>query len=199
MVESERTCSIEGCDARVVGWGWCIKHYRRWQAHGNPLTIVNIIGDDAARFATKIEVQPNGCHRWISPPDKDGYGRFGAGGKTYRAHIYAWVQEHGPLPDGLQLDHVCHNTDPDCPGGRACLHRLCVNIDHLALGTTRDNLRASRHTIASKNAAKTHCKRGHEFTPENTMRVKDGRYRACRTCYRNQSREWHRRRRARPA
>ena len=33
---SKRTCSIDGCDKPVVGWGWCTKHWQNWRKHGSP-------------------------------------------------------------------------------------------------------------------------------------------------------------------
>jgi hypothetical protein len=101
----------------------------------------------------------------------------------------------GPIPDGYDLDHLCHTSAPDCRQGRRCQHRACCNPAHLEPVTSRENtLRGS--SVVALNAAKTHCQRGHEFTPENTYpaQARPGVIgRGCRTC----RREYMRLRRAR--
>ena len=56
------------------------------------------------------------------------------------AHVVAYEFTVGPVPDGLDLDHMCHNADPTCPGGRACLHRRCCNPGHLLPSTRSENM-----------------------------------------------------------
>lgn len=200
-LRSRPPCSIEGCEKPVYSGGLCVKHFRRLQAHDDPLVVTNIVGDDAARFASKYEVQPDGCWRWTSPPDEDNYGRFGADGVTYRAHVYAWIQENGPLPEGMTVDHECHNlaaARKECTGGVTCVHRLCVNPAHLIARSIGDNMRASATSVVSVNLAKTHCPEGHEFTEANTLwvRTKRGGWaRVCLICKRAHDREWQRRKR----
>ena len=82
--------------------------------------------------------------------------RYAPGGKL--AHRAAWEAEHGPIPPGAVVDHTCHNTDPDCPGGNSCPHRACVNLEHLALSTPGQNVRdgfAGRGTCKSGRHERT--------------------------------------------
>ena len=96
-----------------------------------------------ARFVVKTET----C--WIWQGKKDyGYGRVGMNGTHHRAHRLIYEALKGPIPEGLQLDHLCRN-------------RSCVNPNHLEPVTGAQNCRRG---IGSK----THCKHGHEFTEENT-------------------------------
>lgn len=122
---------------------------------------------------------PTGCWPWRGILNEDGYGRFGKVART--AHRAVYEELVGPIPEGLNIDHFCHTCDPDCIGGRECLHRRCVNPSHLQAVTQRENLLRSHRTMPYVNAAKTHCPFGHEYTPENTYRYRDLR-RECRTC-----------------
>jgi hypothetical protein len=114
------------------------------------------------------------CLIWQGAKDAKGYGKTGfvINGikKNWMVHRLEWTKKNGPIPDGLMIDHRCRN-------------RACANPLHLRLVTSRQN--ALENNIGGKaaiNAAKTHCYRGHEFTPENTRRDKNG-DRQCRTCY----------------
>ena len=57
---------------------------------------------------------------------QQGYGKRLINGKTKMHHRFVWEEHHGPIPKGLIIRHLCHNTS-------------CVNIDHLAIGTHKDN------------------------------------------------------------
>ena len=131
------------------------------------------------RFWAKVD-RGSGCWIWTGYTDRDGYGLFVlAPGRTVRAHRFAFELEHGQdrLPKGEPLDHLCH--DPrTCTGGPGCPHRPCVRPSHLKLTTIREN--GSR----SIQKAKTHCKRGHEFTEANTY-VKGNGTRMCRACHKD--------------
>jgi hypothetical protein len=94
------------------------------------------------RFLAKIVAGPNGCAIWTAKTNERGYGRFHPErGHGVGAHRFAYELLIGPIPDGLQLDHVCHNRDTACPGGVVCLHRRCVNPWHLQPVSHAENVR----------------------------------------------------------
>lgn len=130
----------------------------------------------AERFASKI-IKGDGCWLWSGARQAGGYGRFMVSSSPRvlaLAHRFSYEQAHGPIADDLTIDHLCRNTS-------------CVNPDHLEPVTRELNsLRGSR------NAAKTHCDSGHEFTLENTY-VAPSRplVRACRACRKVASAERH--------
>lgn len=97
-------------------------------------------------------IQENGCWEWIGGHTRHGYGSLvPPGGAPVLAHRHFYLLHKGQIPTGLQLDHLCRN-------------RGCVNPDHLEAVTSREN------SLRGANRAKTHCKRGHEFTEANTIR-----------------------------
>jgi hypothetical protein len=112
------------------------------------------------------------CWIWTAGVTSNGYGRIRVGGADLRAHRHAYEVFVGPIPDGLVIDHLCRTP-------------LCVNPSHLEPVTVRENtLRGVGRT--ARNAAKTHCLRGHEFTPENTYWYRGGRH--CMECRRARKR-----------
>lgn len=138
-------------------------HYRRWRLYGStdyprPLEV---------RFFEKVawsEQRYNGtrCLVWTAATAPGGYGRLHdrAVGRNIRSHRWLYDRWFGPIPDGLDLDHLCRNT-------------ACVNPAHLEPVTRKEN---TVRGIWSR----THCINGHELTPENT--IVRGRSRRCRTC-----------------
>lgn len=132
------------------------------------------------RFMEKINVQESGCWIWTGSTFWSGYGNFN-GQLAHRASYELFV---GPIPAGMQLDHVCH--DETCRGGTSCLHRRCVRPVHLRVATNRENVLRGNSPPAL-NAAKTHCRRGHEFTHENT-RIETSGSRRCLKCARLRNR-----------
>lgn len=120
------------------------------------------------------------CWAWTGSRLTAGYGRIKHAGRTYRAHRVAYELAIGPIPDGLHLDHLCHTRDVACPGGNTCPHRGCVNPAHLEPVTPAVNTMRGRG-LGARNAAKTHCGKGHEFTDENTQLTAKG-GRRCKAC-----------------
>ena len=105
-----------------------------------------------------------------------GYGRLTVGGRTYLAHRLIWEQEHGAIPDGLVVMHSCDNPS-------------CISIEHLSIGTLRDNSRDMAAKGRAPGQQKTECPKGHAYTPENTMKSRGQRY--CRECNRAAYRRWY--------
>ena len=179
---AKRTCSIEGCERKHYGRGWCAMHWQRWHKHGDPLAggTPHLRWPDS--LLQRMEPQPNGCIYLVGVALTDqGYGRVTYPGGSL-AHRAAWEYFVGPIPEGMTVGHKCHDAS-DCNEGDRCRHRQCVNVEHLALESLGENVLASRNTLGSIAAAKTHCVHGHEFTEENTYRCPSGK-RECRTCRR---------------
>lgn len=135
------------------------------------------------RIAEKIHVTDDGCWRWTACTDRSGYGGVGWAGRRWIAHRLVYTLLFGPIPDGMDLDHLCHNRDSTCPGGPSCRHRACVNPEHCEPATRRRNLRRGR----SANRDRTHCKHGHRFTRETTYvftNSSGGQSRQCLVCKR---------------
>lgn len=189
-------CYADGCDKPPSSKGLCLLHYDRFRANGDP----NVVQVDARpateRWKDLYEVTALGyltpCWLWNGRIGVQGYGRIkdrrkATGVTEPLAHRFVYEQVVGPIPPGLSLDHRCHNIDKACNSGPSCVHRRCVNPDHLEPVSTETNLFRGR-TPASINAAKTHCIHGHEFTPKNTNIGRDGK-RQCRACMARRTRE----------
>lgn len=145
------------------------------------------------RLFSRVVAGRNGCVIWTGTQNpRNGYGQIAYGGKVEYTHRTAYMLAKGEIPEGLVIDHACHNRDLDCPGGN-CIHHLCVNPHHLDAVTPSENRIRSPHTKGDLRSLMTHCRNGHEFTPPNTF-TRRGR-RACRTCRNNYQRKYAARKR----
>ena len=178
---------------------------------GQPTTLARNTNSKTGAVAGKPQRYVAGHQRRISPVDyivdpetgcwiyQQHIGKWGYGIKRCprrkrqtAAHIVYWEAVNGPVPEGMVLDHECHNRDLTCPGGRTdCMHRRCVNPDHVRAVTEQVNILAGR-SIPAANAVKEFCDHGHEFTPMNTYHRPDRTGRQCRACKRNRDAEYRR-------
>lgn len=161
-------CSVDGCERVSRARGWCDMHWQRWRKRGTT--------DLPARRPYYLPGE-NGCWIWQRELDTKGYGmyRLRGGKRVKRAHRWVYEQYRGPIPAGLELDHLCRVP-------------ACVNPDHLEPVTHAENVR--RGMAPSAITRRTNrCKRGHELTPDNTVQRKD--WRTCRTCLRASHRRYY--------
>lgn len=124
----------------------------------------------AERFWSRVD-RSGACWLWTAGRNNYGYGAFyPSKGNQVLAHRFAYELLVGPIPEGLQIDHVCRV-------------RACVNPEHLECVTSKENtLRGVSPSALC--AAKTHCPRGHEYDEANTRLYRGKRYcRACRVIY----------------
>lgn len=140
------------------------------------------------RFWANVDVRSRDeCWEWIGPLAINGYGKASVAGKTFAAHRYAYAAWYSDelTPDRFVL-HQCDN-------------RKCVNPHHLRLGSHQENMREAAERGRMKYSGVTHCKNGHEFTPENTYLWQKTGQRQCRACKdaakkRHVSKSWYRER-----
>jgi hypothetical protein len=121
------------------------------------------------------------CWPWTASVRRDGYGQFRFEGRNSAAHRVAHQLAIGPIPEGLDLDHLCHNADLTCFGGNTCPHRLCCNPDHLEPATRQENARRGNKG-AKHQDTRTHCANGHPFDEVNTYYEPPNGRRKCRLC-----------------
>jgi hypothetical protein len=138
------------------------------------MSAIQSISDKATlrmRIAERVAIDEKGCWNWQGHLVAGGYGVIRVGGRrATSAHRAAYMANIGDVPDGCDVDHVCFNAS-------------CVNPDHLRALDAVENRRRQRKALSPT------CKRGHEFTPENTIWQQDRHYpeanrahRLCRAC-----------------
>lgn len=118
------------------------------------------------KLGTKFTVG-DGCWEWTASKTPLGYGKMQVSGKMQYAHRIVYELLVGPIPEGLELDHLCRN-------------RGCVRPDHLEPVTHTENVR--RGTVGEWQLAKTHCPAGHPYSADNLIPSAAPR-RRCKTCH----------------
>lgn len=137
-------------------------------------------------FARAIPEPNSGCWLWILAPDKDGYGSLKRNRRTIRAHRFTYEQLVGPIPDGMELDHLCAN-------------KCCVNPQHLEPVTTLQNVQRMQNRVAgardrlgetskARRDKRTHCPKGHSYSGDNLRTTSI--QRVCRACARENMRAY---------
>ncbi|GAB3169889.1 sigma factor [Streptomyces incanus] len=89
------------------------------------------------RLMAKTTPGPNGCVIFTGST-VEGYGQIFAAGRRELTHRVAYLLLVGEIPEGMRVSHLCHTADTSCPGGKACLHRRCINRDHLTARSQSD-------------------------------------------------------------
>lgn len=130
-----------------------------------------------ARFWRRIAVDGlTGCWCWTGPLLK-GYGRWTDGARETRveqaAHRVAYKALIGPIPDGMDLDHLCRN--------RACCHPAHVEPVTRAVNVQRGLVPSLVRDLHQKKRQRPACNRGHPYTESTTRQTREG-WRVCLTC-----------------
>jgi hypothetical protein len=129
-------------------------------------------------IAAKIRPVPiTGCWEWIGARESRGYGNVKIAGHVRKAHVVVYEALRGTIAAGLECDHLCRVP-------------WCVNPDHVEVVAHAENVRrgAARWVPGERQRAKTHCPRGHAYSPENTYTQPGTGGRACRACDRERKR-----------
>jgi len=143
-----------------------------------------------ARIRCELETH---CWLWTGPLNREGYGTTSVDGYSTLAHRGVYMVLIGPIPDGLNLDHICHNASSECLGGPQCRHRRCLNPAHLEPVPQFVNCRRGRTGAYLRE--RTQCFNGHGYTPANTKVLSNG-GRRCRACGRERNARYNARRTA---
>jgi hypothetical protein len=175
---AKSTCEEDDCDVHVHANGRCKKHHRWWLRAGNQF----VRPTPEERFWAKVDksgpVPPErpdlgNCWLWTGSQNRDGYGQVNRQGKTLGAHRVGYELQGDPIPDGLTVDHLCRV--------RHCMRRSHMEAVPQSVNWARGTFAERRAEYHESRRQIRYCKRGHEYTEENTARTNKG-YRSCRQC-----------------
>lgn len=127
------------------------------------------LNDARTRFWSRvIKTYPDECWLWTGATNNHGYGQIYVKGQLQYAHRFSYELQVRPIPDGLELDHLCRTP-------------ACVNYRHLEPVTHRTNVLRGVSPSA-QHALKTHCPKGHSYDVRNTYINPTSGSRSCREC-----------------
>lgn len=134
-----------------------------------------------SHWLTAIMVTGGGCWQWTGARHELGYGRVRISGKVVPSHRHIYTLIRGPIPEGMQLDHLCRNPP-------------CCNPWHLEPVAPEENVHRGAMAIGFGHPAnRMWCKRGHEFTEQNTyLNPKNG-AKSCKICRKAAFKAFHER------
>lgn len=119
-----KTCRADDCDRPAICKGLCGKHDQRFRKTGSIAPLART--STSERFWAKVNIGARGeCWEWTAGL-RGRYGLFNVPPTTIGAHRFAYIERFGPVPDGMVVDHKCHNT-------------RCVNPDHLQAVSVAEN------------------------------------------------------------
>lgn len=176
-MDGSALCSIAECNKRTLARGWCRTHYTRWYETGSTELGVRTgegrhkVKPLRQRFLAKVD-KSGDCWLWTGAKTNLGYGCVwsGPGGSQVLAHRVSWELHRGPIPAGLQIDHICRVPS-------------CVRPEHLEpVSPSVNTARGYAPSLgAAFQLAKTHCPQEHPYDAVNTYINKRG-GRMCKTC-----------------
>jgi HNH endonuclease len=126
------------------------------------------------RILKRIVIDPSGCHLWTGATTR-GYGHATYGGYLQYVHRIIWEYRNGPIPEGLQIDHICRV-------------RACCNPEHLRVVTGKVNTLAGNN-MAARHARKLVCPNC--AGPYTTFQRKRGEFRVCVPCKEKKDAEYY--------
>jgi hypothetical protein len=168
--EGIQFCTVEGCDNRHNAKGYCAMHYMRVKKTGS--TAAPAPRPSKAELFWAAVDKSGECWTWTGATNRGGYGAFSIGMKDGkrridRAHRVSYKLTHGPIPEGVHIDHMCHT-------------KSCVRPDHLRATTNKENLE-NRAGLTKTNTSGFHgvswskaSKKWHAYASHNGKRITAG-------------------------
>lgn len=162
-------CTIPECQRPARTRRMCAYHYRAWWRTSDFQRIAPLPRTIDQRFWEKVCISEN-CWEWKGTKSR-GYGKFRiTSTRKMSAHRWAYLRYVGPIPAGLELDHLCRNPP-------------CIRFDHLEPVTSRQN----SHRSPLHQANQEVCKWGHPFERQTATR------RVCIQCARRRRKAFRQR------
>lgn len=143
-------CAVGSCTEEKKSRQWCQRHYAKFYNYGDPEFVPVRTRGAYDRMALRGVDRMGECLLFRGSTNRYGYGTLkditsrNVSGVVL-AHRVSYEKWHGDIPEGAQIDHVCHNEalrEGLCNGGNSCPHRRCINPAHLEAKTISQNIQA---------------------------------------------------------